>query len=550
MRRHEEGSPSPRNRSAASVRRALAGPFLRLLPVLGRAWLRGFMLVFRLDDWIRRRLTPAGQLFGCFLIAAMVFGVNTRATSAYVLAALMGGLLLTGFAFSALHRPRLRLERRLPRYGMVGELSEYPIRVVNLGRRALEGVQLEERLQHGLPRFRDMRAALSGAGMRESASNVFDRIVGYPRFQALMRVRLGARTRAVGLSRLEPGASTEVPMRLTPTRRGEIRMSALSVVCTDPLGLVRAERRIPLNGRFLALPRRDPLPTLRLSTGARSRRKGGDRTAARGGANELCGVREYRPGDPLRHIDWRGFARLGVPVVKQFEERVEVNAMLFLDVAVPTRAPFEEAVSVAASIALGATSGGRSDLQLDGVQIGDHVFRLTRHDDLGRNTGLLDALACVQPAAEDDFAAHAARLRSSTAGASAVVWVAAGWDARRDQLLDMLGNVGIQVTLVKLIGDALPLDSRQHADSVRVVSLRLQHRPAGNAAAADAVSSAWGRSWPVRWLRRVLGASPATISPTGHDASASSDGAITGSPASASSVAVIESDSGLDTGRT
>ena len=60
----------------------------RLFAVLGRLWLRGFLLVFRLDNWIRRRLTPAGQLLACFLLVSAVFGVNTRATSAYLLAAL------------------------------------------------------------------------------------------------------------------------------------------------------------------------------------------------------------------------------------------------------------------------------------------------------------------------------------------------------------------------------------------------------------------------------------------------------------------------------
>jgi uncharacterized protein (DUF58 family) len=39
-----------------------------------------------------------------------------------------------------------------------------------------------------------------------------------------------------------------------------------------------------------------------------------------GQSDEFVALRDYRQGDPLRHIHWRSWARAGKPVVKEFED--------------------------------------------------------------------------------------------------------------------------------------------------------------------------------------------------------------------------------------
>jgi uncharacterized protein (DUF58 family) len=55
------------------------------------------------------------------------------------------------------------------------------------------------------------------------------------------------------------------------------------------------------------------------------------RSPHRGFSAEFAEVRAYRPGDDLRHIDWRMFARSDRFYVKQFQEETHLRAYLLLD---------------------------------------------------------------------------------------------------------------------------------------------------------------------------------------------------------------------------
>lgn len=57
------------------------------------------------------------------------------------------------------------------------------------------------------------------------------------------------------------------------------------------------------------------------------------RSPHRGFSAEFAELRSYRPGDELRHIDWRMFARSDRLYVKQFEEETNLRAHLLLDVS-------------------------------------------------------------------------------------------------------------------------------------------------------------------------------------------------------------------------
>ncbi|MCO4746934.1 MAG: DUF58 domain-containing protein [Proteobacteria bacterium] len=65
---------------------------------------------------------------------------------------------------------------------------------------------------------------------------------------------------------------------------------------------------------------------------------GGDyRSAVRGRGMEFEEVREYFPGDDVRHIDWNVTARTDQPHVKVFREERQVTVMLAVDVSGSTR---------------------------------------------------------------------------------------------------------------------------------------------------------------------------------------------------------------------
>ncbi len=56
-------------------------------------------------------------------------------------------------------------------------------------------------------------------------------------------------------------------------------------------------------------------------------------SAFKGRGMEFSEVREYRPGDDIRTIDWNVSARFGHPFVKVFHEERELTVMLLLDLS-------------------------------------------------------------------------------------------------------------------------------------------------------------------------------------------------------------------------
>ena len=61
------------------------------------------------------------------------------------------------------------------------------------------------------------------------------------------------------------------------------------------------------------------------------RLQGDYRTLFRGDGVDVVDLREYQPGDDLRHIDWNVTARTDTPHVRQYLEDRDVTAWLLLD---------------------------------------------------------------------------------------------------------------------------------------------------------------------------------------------------------------------------
>jgi len=124
---------------------------------------------------------------------------------------------------------------------------------------------------------------------------------------------------------LEPG-----PLRPDARRRlsyaticsrqwGMYAMGPVEVQTSDPAGLFRARRALPIVEEFAVFPRVYDVAGL-APLGAQRTLAPQEATAARIGQSLLyLGVRDYRPGDDLRHIHWPATARRGTLVVKEHE---------------------------------------------------------------------------------------------------------------------------------------------------------------------------------------------------------------------------------------
>ena len=119
--------------------------------------------------------------------------------------------------------------------------------------------------------------------------------------------------------------------RFRPLKRGRFKWSGLTVEGTDVLGLVTRSKAYPTAlTEMLVLPR--PIPCMvELPVAGGWGVSEAESGQTRGAGIEPRGVREYRTGDPLRHVHWRSTARTGRVVVKEFEAGSQATVALVVD---------------------------------------------------------------------------------------------------------------------------------------------------------------------------------------------------------------------------
>ena len=162
----------------------------------------------------------------------------------------------------------------------------------------------------------------------------------------------GAEVRAA--TGLVPRSGWAARRTLGPLERGAIVASNWVLESSDPLGFFRFRRK-GANGEIgLVLPR-----FASLSSRPQARELEASVSAPRSGSGmELFGVREYRPGDPLRRIHWRSSARLGELVVREYEPPGVQTVGIFCDPHPSSRDVADQIARLAASEAWDCIRGG------------------------------------------------------------------------------------------------------------------------------------------------------------------------------------------------
>lgn len=389
--------------------------------------------VHRLSHGLHRSLTPlGGWLLGAW-VATGAFGVNTRVGMTYQLFALLTVAFAVALLTSRFGGLPVTASRVLPRYATVGQPLRYRLHLHNHG----------ATVQRDLSVFDELREP-------PTAATPLGYLPSYRRWRRWATWTRGANGATRPLPLLPPGAVTEAELTLAPLRRGWLEFAALRFGRPEPLGLLRRQFRQPLSDRLLALPRRYPVPPLHFHDGRRYQRGGVNLAQSVGEADAFVGLRDYRPGDPPRHIHWRSFAKRGEPVVKEFQDEFFVRYGLLLD-SFTTGADalrFETAVSAAASVA--AAERGPEAL-LDLLFVGERAYCFTAGRGLGQTAQLLETLACVTPNRTQTFSTLLALLADHAVGLSACVCILLDWDAERRQLLNLLRGQDVE-TIALVVG--------------------------------------------------------------------------------------------------
>ena len=319
------------------------------------------LFVRRLRRWLRAprrlRFTRAGWLFTAGALAIGVAAIPTGNNLLFLLLGAMLGFIGVSGWLSEQTIQRLQIERRLPRGVTAGRPFRIGYRVRNAKRR-MPSIAVEIR-----------EPQLAGVTKADAA-----------------------RAGAAWLSSLAANESTALRAEHVIERRGVYGLEELTLATGFPFGLFTKERDLDLPAQLVVWPRSDR--TVRdARTPGRQRRRSGEITGGQSGSRgEFRNLRDYRPGDDPRDVHWRSSARLGMPLVREYERERAESLWICLDHArTPGRdvEAEEEAVELAASLARTAVERG----QPVGLATGDGV--VDEGSGPAQLERILDALARV-----------------------------------------------------------------------------------------------------------------------------------------------------------
>lgn len=353
------------------------------------------------------RLTPSGRaLFWLFLLSSSI-SLFSFVIKAYLLWCGLFALCVTSVVFSRLARAKVRIDVNAPERVRCGQEFRIEMHVHNLGRRNA----LDLRTQFFLPRHLSPVAEVPYLGC------------------------------------LGPNESHDFVQRVLPKRRGAYLLAHLLQENCYPFGLWRDSLRHPFEQAVLVYPHYKPLRELDIPVGMRYQPGGLALTSYLGDSTEFLSTREFRSGDPLRHIHWRSWARLGKPIVKEYGEEYFCRLALIVDTVLPdpnNPVPLERAISLSAAI---TDYLSREEYVIDLFAAGPKLYYLQAGRSLAYLQNIMDVLACLEPTPPDDesFLDMEQALLEEIEGISTTILVFTDWDMRRQRLLDELAARGTSV---------------------------------------------------------------------------------------------------------
>jgi uncharacterized protein (DUF58 family) len=253
---------------------------------------------------------------------------------------------------------------------------------------------LKERLQVGVEGRVDLTV---GAVERRTATlalaDAFDR---------------GRRAARFLLPPLDPGEDARAAYRFPTDRRGRFEVGPLRATITDAFGLASTTRRVLANEEVIVYPRVHDIvapPEIGGLDLDRDHRRVRPRVEPTG---DFMTLRDYAPGDDLRHVHWRSTARRGHLMMRQNETRRRAPALVLLDIrpGAHDRASFERAVEACASIVSALDRAGRP---FDVMWSTGAIVGATGRRHLAN---VMDELAIVQPHGPDTLVITKTRRRT------------------------------------------------------------------------------------------------------------------------------------------
>ena len=397
----------------------------------------GFLLLRYIRYLARFKLTPYGRVL-VFLSFFAALGSITVEIPIYQLFCALFFLPAAVEGVGTLLRPRLDVRCQLPERATVG----VPLTgLISLGNRGF--------------------------------FTAFDLMVGFFELNPALQHRDADRV----VASLRAGGEADIPFELISSRRGRFPLVSVQVHSTFPFNLMRfGGSGIPLPS-LTVIPAYESLDSFDVPIGNRGRpTHPAPLLGAKGDSPEYVGNREYVLGEAAVRLDFRAWARLGRPVVREYQDEFSFRTGLILDTwQPPTWQPYllldheekqdiqlEAAVSLTAAI---AESLHTREIVIDLFAAGPEIYLFRTPQTGARFDSVLELLSTVEGSATDPLLVVPDALTEALESIASVVFVTLNWDERRRVCIERIreSGRGVKVLLVRETPPTLeaPTDNEQ-----------------------------------------------------------------------------------------
>jgi uncharacterized protein (DUF58 family) len=250
------------------------------------------------------------------------------------------------------------------------------------------------------------------------------------------------------VAQLAPGESAEFSYQLLPQRRGSYQLPGATAVQAFPFGLTQSPVFHRQPHRLLVYPSFHPLKTLDLPAGRRYQPGGLQLVSKVGESMEYISNREYRPGDRVRDLHPRSWARLGVPVIKQYQEEFLTRIAVVVDTHLPRREMDDRLEAILSLAAAVSDYTARQEYVVDLFAAGPDLYHFEAGRSLGYLDDILDVLSCIERCPDDPFKVISPELSNSLRATSTVVALFLSWDKTRQEFVEEMRRMGVQVKVI------------------------------------------------------------------------------------------------------
>lgn len=364
-------------------------------------------------SWVFARLSREGRALSSMASISLLFGADLSRSESHVLVLATLSLIIAALAFSRGYR-LIGISTRLgvPQRIAVGDEINIDIELTNEGPRDRHSLRIETPLLPWDGKFTELPADV----------------------ELLLR-----------------GGKRRVTARARFTARGAHHLDPFRVAALVPLGIAQSAYVETPGASFMVVPKVARVTAVTAPFNRRYQPGGVAGASRTGDATDLAGVRPYRPGDALRDLHARSWARHGEPMVRQYQEEyfTRIGVVVDTDATAASAAHLEAALSLCAGIIAKLCRG---EALVDVLVTGEHAERLS----LGRNLASLERALDVLAAANEshEFASDRllGQLGPHLGRLSSVVLVALGWDAARAEFVSTVEARGVAV-VVYVVGD-------------------------------------------------------------------------------------------------